>query len=32
VVRAVAVGTSVQSVHGLGEWEMVGGDECGEEG
>jgi hypothetical protein len=31
-VRAVAVGTSVQSVLGLEEWEMGGGDECGEKG
>jgi hypothetical protein len=32
VVRAAAVGTPVWSALGLGEWEMGGGDECGEEG
>jgi hypothetical protein len=32
VVRAAAVGTPVRSALGLGEWEMGGGDECGEEG
>jgi hypothetical protein len=31
-VRAAAVGTLVRSVLGLGEWEMGGGDECGEKG
>jgi hypothetical protein len=31
-VRAAAVGTLVRSMLGLGEWEMGGGDECGEEG
>jgi hypothetical protein len=32
VVWAVAVGTPVRSALGLGEWEMGGGDGCGEEG
>jgi hypothetical protein len=32
VVRAAAVGTLVRSALGLGEWEMGGGDGCGEEG
>jgi hypothetical protein len=32
VVRAAAVGTPVRSALGLGEWEMGGGDGCGEEG
>jgi hypothetical protein len=32
VVTAAAVGTPVRSALGLGEWEMGGGDECGEEG
>jgi hypothetical protein len=31
-VRAEAVGTPVWSVLGLGEWELGGGDECGEKG
>jgi hypothetical protein len=31
-VRAAAVRTLVRSVLGLGEWEMGGGDECGEKG
>jgi hypothetical protein len=31
-VRAVEVGTLVRSTLGLREWEMGGGDECGEEG
>jgi hypothetical protein len=32
VVRAAAVETPVRSALGLREWEMGGGDECGEEG
>jgi hypothetical protein len=32
VVRAAAVGTPVRSALRLGEWEIGGGDECGEEG
>jgi hypothetical protein len=32
VVRAAAVGTSVRSALGLGEWEMGGRDGFGEEG
>jgi hypothetical protein len=32
VVRVAAVETLVWSVLGLGEWQMGGGDECGEEG
>jgi hypothetical protein len=32
VVRAAAVGTPVRIALGLGEWEMGGGDGCGEEG
>jgi hypothetical protein len=31
-VRAAAVGTPVWSMLMLGEWEMGGGDECGEKG
>jgi hypothetical protein len=31
-VRAAAVETPVRSMLGLGEWEMGGGDECGEKG
>jgi hypothetical protein len=32
VVRAAAVGALMRSALGLGEWEMGGGDGCGEEG
>jgi hypothetical protein len=32
VVRAVVVKRTVRSMLRLGEWELGGGDECGEEG